>query len=283
LLEQVFVVGMAVLLAAVAGAYLSRGRLQRAEDQVLLWESRVGLPRDDVARADAIRRVLRRTSIGSWYTLLGLFAGTVVLIGDVTTIGLAGYQACGLIGYSVGVWRVHLADLRERSAGAGTRAAVLRRRRLLDFLTPAEVVAPWIMLLIPALSLFVGIDMLATDRVQATILIAVALLHLVVFAVAQVLQRRVLRIGHVADTEAAMRWEEAHRALVLRELAQPAIWGPFALGVFLYVASTLDRLDGLAGLGSALAILPPMWVVWSTAGRQAWRRSQRQFEPEPVE
>lgn len=281
-------VGTAIGLFAVL---LSYGPKQ-AENAVLLWEARVGLPRDEAAHDDAVLRRVRRISAGGVGGFLGLMVGTLGFLIDPGMIGLACALICGMAGTTWATWRWHSADLRERGTQATSRAAALRRRRLLDYLTPGEVFSPYAVLGIPAAVVVHGVIMLASDAPQvgrAIALLVVAVLSAAVFVAAKVLQLRALRLVHPAGSASEMRWEEAQRALLLRELNILSIVSPILLGGLVWLAvshqwlrGVPEPLDQLVQWTWLVAQYSTFWAIWSSSRPRGLRRSQRQFETTEV-
>jgi hypothetical protein len=127
----------------------------------------------------------------------------------------------------------------------GPRTAFLRQRRLSDFLVWPEIVVQYGVLVLPLASGALGVLVLAGDERphRGWLLVIAAVLSLLIYAAATILQRRVLGLNQVASEESELRWEEALRASTLRDLAGVMMMTCWLMGGV--VAVSFDWPDGL--------------------------------------
>ncbi|MDX6240432.1 MAG: hypothetical protein QOG10_5252 [Kribbellaceae bacterium] len=185
---------------------------------------------------------------------------------------------------TVGACIAHFNMLRSGRAG-GPRAASLRQRRLLDFLTPAEVAVQYGLLTLPLLTGVLGVLTLAGDDhpQRGWALIAAAAGAVLIVAGSAALQRWALRASQPSGGEVELRWEEATRAAMLRDLSAVAVGSSWALGGLTGYSAAIDWPGRYPGFVVSLAIglyllgtLALAWVVLASAiGRKTLSRSQQ--------
>lgn len=230
----------AVILIAVFG-WLDAPRV--AQNRLAKLATTVGLePGDDVAAL--VERRLRRRQRAM---MIGMVTGAALGTLPAFTTGafaptLAWWMAGELLGTGAGGLVVHVADCRAATR-PGQRAAVLRPRRLHDFLYPAETVAPLVALLLPAL--VVALVLTSTGPAAlAPGLLAGAVVAVAVTIGTVVAQRYVLRMAPPADSPTRVKWEDAMRSIALRDLGVIAFSVCLALGGVAAFQAANDLLVG---------------------------------------
>jgi hypothetical protein len=260
-------------------------RRAAARRDVTRLVERAGLPAEPELVAAAEHRFTRRQaalSLGAW---LGSVAGIVpygLMRG--TPAALACWAALAMVGMGVGACFAHFNTLRS-SRVAGPRAASLRQRRLLDFLTPAEVAVQYGLLTLPLLTGVLGVLTLTgdDDPQRGWALIASAAGAGLIVAGSAALQRWALRASQTSGGEVELRWEEATLAAMLRDLSAVAVGSSWALGGLTGFSAVTDwpgRYPGfVTSLASCLYLLGTLalaWVVLAAAiGRKTLSRSQQ--------
>lgn len=238
----------AVLIAALIG-WLDAPRA--AAKRVAKLAARTSLALDDDTRR-LVEGRLRRRQRG---TMLGMVAGSlvgslaVVMATDFTP-ALAWWVAAFIVGTGISALTVHVIDSGQAAAEPGTRAAVLRRRRLHDFMYPAETIAPFATLVLPTLAIVLAAS--STGTSQALLLGVGAAAAFVVTATTMVAQRFVLHMAPPADSPVRLKWEDALRGIALRDLGVTAYSTSFALGA---IATTYATTDALVGYPAAIAVV----------------------------
>jgi len=261
-----------------------RLRRRRAEQEVGRLIDRAGLPTDRVLVAGAAQHFVRRhgaLAIGAWG---GGVAGVVpyALLGATPT-ALAWFAACTLVGTGVGACLLHLRTLRSARA-PGPRVASLRPRRLSDFLTPAELAVQYGMLTLPLVTAVLGVYALTggDHPRRGWALLAAATTAVLVMAGATALQRWILRANQPAGEEAALRWEEALRAAMLRDVSAVAVGSSWALGGLTGFSAVTGWAEQFAGPWTSVAVglylIGTLAVVWTTLVGTYSRRTLGRFQ-----
>lgn len=244
-----------------------------AERATARLAARTGLDLDK-ATAGLVRRRLRRRVRGSILGGgVGLVLGLLAILARSGPANLSSWAAAALlVGFGVGA----LVDSGQAGSEPGSRAAVLRRRRLTDFLLPVEVAAPFAALLLPVLAVVLAAARVraAPEPVHIGLLVATVCVTLAVTAVATLAQRFVLGMSPPADSPLRLQWEDALRGIALRDI------GITAYGVS-YVLSGLvafdipDLLRGAPGTAIPTAVLfvtatvGLIWLAVTAEGRTA--------------
>lgn len=223
---------VAVVCAAVAiGGWVHAPRRAAREAGKLTHKS--GLTLDDTLAPLVLRRLRRRvrgTMLGMGVGVLVGCAG-IVVIGDFTR-GLPWFVLCDLVGAGVAALIVHVAETSRVRRELGSRAALLRPRRLTDFLHPLEIAAPYAGLIFPA-----AIVAYAVASGNDTGLLATCgALAVAVTVAAIAAQRFVLRMAPPADSSTRVMWEDMLRVVALRDCGVTAYglsltfaWLPFLI------------------------------------------------------
>lgn len=250
----------------------------RAADRVLRRLIRRGAtaPSDQLARR--IRDRLRRRNRA---TMLGMLAG--VLVGAAVLVIAAEFDhaitwlaALDITGAGVGAAIVHVVDNGRAAAEPGPRAAVLRPRRLRDFLLPGEIAAPYLVLALPLIAAAfaaTGGSGLVT-RPGGWLVPAVG--AAVIAVVATLAQRLVLHTAPPAESAERVRWEDVMRAVALRDIGIVA----YSLSLILGIAAVASAASGSAG-GAPWPLQPVTVIVslLSVAGLVALAVLAERFAP----
>lgn len=231
------VVPSALILLVAAFGWLNASRA--AQRRLGKLAEGIGLAVDgDVAPVVEARLRRRQRGMMLGMAVGGVVGGIVVYASGGLPSALGWWVAAELGGTGAGALLVHVVDSRRASAEPGPRAAVLRPRRLHDFLYPAETAAPLVALVLPALAGALALTSTASGA-QAPGLV-VGSCAAVAFTVAAVAaQRYVLRLSPPAASPVRVKWEDAVRGLALRDLGVTGFGASFALGaVAAYNAAT---------------------------------------------
>lgn len=246
-----------------------------------------GLALDDDTGHLVARRLRRRQRSMMIGMVVGSLLGClpIVLAGEGVKEPIAWWVAVYLMAVGVGALAVHVVDTGRAAAEPGPRAAVLRPRRLHDFLYPAEAVAPFVVLVLPALAIVVAVATSGTNGSQAALLGVGAAVAILVTIAAVLAQRFVLQMAPPADSPTRLKWEDALRGIALRDLGTTAYCTSFALGgiapfgaaselVGGYPSAVLGVMMGaiLLGLAGLLAL------VAATETRTPARRFMRLYD-----
>lgn len=188
-----------------------------------------GLALDDDTRRLVTGRLRRRQRA----MMLGMAAGDVlgilpVIMADGFASVVTWWVAIYLVSTGVGAFAVHVVDSGQAAAEPGRRAAVLRRRKLHDFMYPAETIAPFAALVMPALAIALAVS--STGSTYAQWLAVGAGFAVLATAATVVAQRFVLHMAPPADSPTRLQWEDALRGVALRDLGVTAFGISFALG-----------------------------------------------------
>lgn len=195
---------------------------------------RTGL-RVDHDTADLVsRRGRRRMRAIAMGFLIGALAGTVpgLVVGGLGQ-EIVWWVAGAAAGSGAGPLVVHVRDIARITVEPGPRAAVLRPRRLLDFLTPFELGAPYLGLLLPAWALVVVLVSGQAEPVGSAgtaWVVTGAALAVVVTVVAVAARRFVLHIAPPSRSTIRLTWEDAMRGVALRDIGATAVGTSWALG-----------------------------------------------------
>ena len=184
-------------------------------------------------------------TIGFW---LGMMAGGALLLITRSSLDsplLIWWIAPAVLGGSVATWVESYRML--RTADGGPRAAALRPRRLMDYLSGFEIAIQYGLVAVPLLTAGLGILVLTTadhpGRGWRLVVGGVAAVPLA--AVAFFLQRLSLRASHPVGRESELRWREAFRAAMLRDLGMAGIAVSWVLGAA--AALSFDWPDDVPG------------------------------------
>jgi uncharacterized membrane protein len=277
------------VLAVAAGLAIGLGwfyadRRRLAVREVERWIRSGGLPDDPDARAESVLRQTRRNAAMAAGMLAGLALGVCALLLAGDRWDIWGYAiALEVAGGGAAVWFAHLRTLRsdERTS---PRVASLRPRRLTDYLTTTELAAQVGMQALPLFALGCSVAVFADgDRGAGLRLLAGAVAGAAWFAVVLLAQRRALAASRPAGSELEMRWQEANRAQMLRDLLAVAMAGAWALGGLVAFGNVIDDPDRYP---DAVARVVP-WVLGAAsvvmvlvllAGAWALSRSQRRYD-----
>jgi hypothetical protein len=277
--------GIAVMvLAVVVGGLLFAARNSTARNAVWHLVNSGGLPRNEHLMAAAHERLVKReAAAGCGLAAAGLLAGGVLSLAapDGSKSGFLLALMVTLVGAGLGAYLQHLRAVRAVRPG-GPRAATLRQRELGDYLTRREVVGQYAMLGFPLVAVVAGVLVLTTADDFASrgwVLVASGLAAVPIAALAVSLQRRVLALNEPASGVDELRWQEALRAVALRDMTRILVgagWacGVTGLGFFEWPPGFPGFLDwaGFVVLmgGAALQVL--IWQAAETKG--GLRRSQ---------
>ncbi|MGH3098451.1 MAG: hypothetical protein ACRDMV_20900 [Streptosporangiales bacterium] len=236
-----------------------------AERGVAKLAARTGLEIDRPI-ADLVRRRLRRrvractggAGVGLLVSLLARIASST------STDPFSWSTAAVIVGAGVGALTVHVLDSGRTAGEPGVRAAVVRRRRLSDFLLPVEVAAPYAALLLPVSAAVAALASARTpiEPIRTGLLIAGVCVALAITAIATLAQRFVLGMSPPADSPTRLRWEDALRGLALRDIGITAYCVSYVLGAVTFGATGLLRA---AGPVTSVAAAGGVFVV-ATAG-----------------
>lgn len=204
---------------------------------------RSGLPAEAELIAATFARFERRQvviAVGAW---VGSVAGIAIFVRlDAGATALAWWMAAGITGVAIAICVLHIGAVRADGA-RGPRAASLRQRRLLDFLSPTYVALQYGFLLLPLLTGSFGLRIVLGqgDAALGWALIAAAGGAVLIVAGATVLQRWMLQVNQPAGQAVELRWSEAIRAMMLRDLASVMVGASWALGGSVLATATAER------------------------------------------
>jgi hypothetical protein len=158
---------------------------------------------------------------------------------------------------------------------------------LADYLTRREIVAQYVLLVLPLLAIALGVLVLATADEQAArgwTLVIPAVVAMPLVALACYLQHRILALNEPAAGVDELRWQEALRADALREMAKIVIgvgwlFGTFAILVFDWPPGVPAFAAPVAWVLFAVGLVfqNVIWLAVDSSG--ALRRSQAAFQP----
>jgi hypothetical protein len=273
-----------VALTAVVGVAVFATRRRTVVAEVMKNARLAGLPADPASFDEAVSRERRRVDCRLYGGFGALAIGApALLLNSQHRLAVFAWLAFCWLGTVVGAWFGHLRELHRRRRTVARRAAQLRRRRLMDYLSPLEVVALCVSGLLPVWPACLALVTLGdVDAGQSSVLFASSVLGLLFLLMIGMLLRAALSLPSLAASETALRWEEAERARSLRDLAAMAVALSLMLGGIVPnlaldepatypAASLVALLPPVAGFGVHAALL--------IAAEQSWavRRSQRTF------
>ncbi|WP_328992957.1 hypothetical protein OG394_01675 [Kribbella sp. NBC_01245] len=246
-------------------------------------ERLAALPDDAEAREAAIRRQSSKNTLG----LIGGLVGAVVGLQPVLSLGLmeGGLTALALLsmlGVLLGMWAGDFVALRRIAGQGDVRVAALQRRTLTDYLTRLELVAQGWATLTAVYTLLVGVvavNLGGGDRRIGVSMLVCGGAGLLLCSVAPVLQRRVLRASRPALSESALRWDEAERAQMLRDVTIGVALTAWMLGGAFLGQQIFDLSDRLP-VALRWAALPlivigyvlSLWAVYAQKDAKTWQR-----------
>ncbi|WP_433159186.1 hypothetical protein [Kribbella sp. CA-247076] len=262
---------MVSMTVGTAGGWLWRKSAARAE--VSRWVGRGGLPAEpDLVAAAQTWFERRQTSvaIGVW---VGMMLGGVLLL--VTGAGLnpavlTWWFAAVLLGGGIATCARSYLAVRNARADE-PRAAALRPRRLVDYLSAFEIWLQYGLLAVPLLAAVLGLFALHSG---GWTLVAGGLVAVPMAAAAFYLQRLSLLLRQSATDAAGLQWQEAFRAVTLRDLGLAGMTISWLLGAA--AALSFEWPDDVPGfvqpatyvlfLGSTLLIVASLVVSVSRRG-----------------
>lgn len=208
-----------------------------------------GIALDDDTAIVVRTRLRRRGRAMMLGMVAGMLAGNamVVLAANDFTWFVAWWMAAVIAGAGIAGLVVHMLDTSRAAAEPGPRAAILRPRKLSDFLHTAEIAAPAVALVLPALA--IGLAVTSTGGGQANGLLVGAGVAVLATLVAALIQRSVLHLAPPADSPTRLKWEDTLRAIALRDVGITAYGISCTLGG---VAAYTTATSGLVGPPYAL-------------------------------
>lgn len=236
-----------------------------AERGLARLAARTGLDVDPPI-ADLVRRRLRRRMRAY---MGGAGAGLLLsLLVRITSTGFpdeffSWSAAALLVGAGVGALTVHVLDSGRTAGEPGARAAVVRRRRLSDFLLPVEIAAPYAALLLPIIAAVAALAGARTpiEPIRTGLMVAGVGVAVAVTLAAMLAQRFVLGMSPPADSPARLQWEDALRSMALRDIGMTAYFVSYLLGALV----TFNATDLLRAAPGA-AIVAGVVFVAATIG-----------------
>ena len=260
--------------------YLRRATAARRETAKFL--ERAGLPFEPELIAATQARFEQRQKAFAIGGVVGSIPGTAIFIWlDAGPTALAWWAAFLVAGIGLGVCVLYAAAVRAGRAD-GPRTAALRQRRLVDFLSPAQVVLQYGFLLLPAITAVLGIRILIDGNRTGWGLIAAAVGAVLLVAGAAALQRWVLQVNQPAGQVVELRWSEAMRAVMLRDLAAVTVGASWALGAGTVATAVRDRSDDFPAFMEPVAYsvylvstLVFVWMAGAASTGRTLRRSQQ--------
>ena len=277
--------GLLLFLGTSAGSvWMYLRRRTAAERETAKFLERAGLPFEPELIAATQARFEQRQQAFALGSVAGSIPGTAAFIWlDAGPTALAWWAAFLVAGIGLGVCALYGAVVRAGRAD-GPRTAALRQRRLVDFLSPTQVVLQYGFLLLPAITAVLGIRILIdgnrTGWGWGLIAAAVGAVLLVVGAAA--LQRWVIQVNQPAGQVVELRWGEAMRSVMLRDLAAVMVGASWALGGCTVMFAVTDRPDDFPAFMEPVAYsvflvstLVFIWMSGAASTGRTLRRSQQ--------
>lgn len=273
----------------VVGGLLYLMRKSTARDEVWRLVNTGGLPKDGKLIAAAQQRLVEQQAAFA----VG-FAGAGVAVAGILSLAATDRFRTVFIwtlmamvaGGGVGSYLQHFRTVRAARPG-GPRAARLQPRRLADYLTRREIVAQYVLLVLPLFAIALGVLALTTADEHAGrgwALVIPAMVAMPFGALGSYLQRRILALNQPASGVDELRWQEALRADALRAMAKIVVgvgwlFGSFAILTFEWPPGVPAYAAPVGWILFLVGLVFQVLISSAVDSSGALRRSQVTFQP----